>query len=206
MKRTLIIFVKAPMIGRAKTRLTRGIGAARAATFYRNATSKLIDGPGRDRRWHTLLAVAPPSVVDGGWEHLWGRHLPRIDQGTGDLGHRLRRLVSIPATGPVVIIGSDAPQVTSTDIAMAFRRLGQHDAVFGPAADGGYWLIGLARRRSAPRLFEEVRWSTADALADTLASLPTGFRVAAPLRTIRDIDEHADWHAEQHALRRCGRP
>ena len=94
--------------------------------------------------------------------------------------------------GPVVIIGADIPGVTRTDIDAAFRALGDADAVFGPAEDGGYWLIGLARgRRTAPAgLFNNVRWSTVHALADTKASL--GDARIAHVRTLRDVDTAED--------------
>jgi glycosyltransferase A (GT-A) superfamily protein (DUF2064 family) len=85
----------------------------------------------------------------------------------------------LPA-GPVVLVGSDIPALRAGHIARAFRLLGQHDLVFGPASDGGFWLVGARRLKPLPRtLFAAVRWSTAQALADTLAGLPaaisTGF-------------------------------
>ncbi|MGH6660397.1 MAG: DUF2064 domain-containing protein, partial [Rhodospirillales bacterium] len=67
--------------------------------------------------------------------------------------------------------------------------LGRADAVFGPAADGGYWLVGLRRRPRRLRLFEGVRWSSEHALADTLANL--GGRPHVLLETLEDVDDGA---------------
>jgi hypothetical protein len=87
-------------------------------------------------------------------------------------------------------VGSDIPGVRAADVAAAFRALdGRADAVFGPAEDGGYWLVGLGPRR--PRdPFRGVRWSGPHALADTLANC-RGRRVAL-LRRLRDVDDAAD--------------
>ncbi len=75
--------------------------------------------------------------------------------------------------GPVVLVGSDIPAMKPSHIAHAFRLLARHELVFGPASDGGFWLVGAQRRRPLPRsLYANVRWSTAHALADTRANIP----------------------------------
>lgn len=191
MKPTLVIFLKAPMAGRAKTRLAAGIGPARAVSFYRQSTDILIRRLGNDPRWRTVLAVDPPAATGRGWWHLWPPHLARVGQGSGDLGQRLRHVLRAVPPGPVAIIGSDAPQISRDHIARAFHLLRCHNAVAGPAADGGYWLIGLKRLKAAPGAFLNVRWSGEHALADTLASLPKGFSVAR-LPVLQDIDEASD--------------
>ena len=88
-----------------------------------------------------------------------------------------------------VLVGCDIPGLGRADIAAAFKALGRADAVFGPAEDGGYWLVGLGPRRP-PAPFAGVRWSTEHALADTLANC-RGHRVAL-LRRLRDVDTAAD--------------
>lgn len=89
-----------------------------------------------------------------------------------------------------VLIGSDIPDAGPADVRAAFRALGAADAVFGPAADGGYWLIGLGPKRPGD-LFGECRWSTEHVLADTLRQFRR-HRVAF-LRTLTDVDTIADW-------------
>jgi glycosyltransferase A (GT-A) superfamily protein (DUF2064 family) len=89
--------------------------------------------------------------------------------------------------GPVVLIGSDVPDIAASDVARAFRELGRRDAVFGPATDGGYWLVGLRRRPRFLDFFGNVRWSTAYTLADTLSNL-VGKDVTL-LRALSDIDD-----------------
>jgi rSAM/selenodomain-associated transferase 1 len=189
MTRTLVIFLKAPVAGRAKTRLGKSLGAGRAAAIYRRLSANTI-AHGSRGNWRTVLAVDPVTAL-AGYESLWPPQLDRVAQGRGDLGSRMRRVFDGLAAGPVVIIGSDAPGLRSQHIRAAFKSLEGADAVIGPAPDGGYWLIGLARRRDAARLFKGVRWSSAHALRDTVASLPLSFRVAT-LETLADVDDAED--------------
>ncbi len=192
MKPTLIIFSKAPIAGAVKTRLAADIGAARAAAAYRHMLTKTVATAARGDRaglWRTKIAIDRRSP-EARFANVWPPSLGKIDQGRGDLGARMGRAVA-RTHGPLAIIGCDAPEVSFEDLRAAFAALKGADAAFGPASDGGYWLVGLAQRRAAPHLFEGVRWSTKHALADTKASLPTHFRVAAlPVR--RDVDTLAD--------------
>jgi glycosyltransferase A (GT-A) superfamily protein (DUF2064 family) len=99
--------------------------------------------------------------------------------------------------GPVVVVGTDIPGLRARHVEQAFTTLEHKEAVFGPAADGGYWLIGLARRRFAPRalasrLFRGVRWSSDQALNDTRANLPKGAE-GPPLPVLEDVDDAASW-------------
>ena len=93
---------------------------------------------------------------------------------------------------PVVIVGSDIPAVTPARIANAFKVLARSDVVLGPAADGGYWLIGIRGRRVPERLFRTVRWSTEWAFADTFRMLRDD-RSVALTEILPDVDTGADY-------------
>lgn len=199
--RRVVVFGRPPLMGRNKSRLAAELGPVRASGFYHHAVARLLARLGAETRWETVLCANAPA---GARYACWPLDSARIDQGTGDLGARMMQALGALPPGPIVILGTDTPQVEPGDVAAAFRTLGRHDAVLGPAEDGGYWLIGLARRRPAPGLFAGVRWSTEHALADTEASLPAGFS-SARLRTLRDVDEAADLaalHAAWGPLRR----
>lgn len=172
----LVIFVKEPVAGRVKTRLARDIGVVRATQFFRQNMSTTIARLGGDRRWRTILAIAPDAAIASRmFEFQSGGRAPeRMKQGAGDLGARLARAVRTMPAGPIVIIGADIPGIRAKDIASAFQALRGADAVFGPSGDGGYWLVGFsarARQTGAALAFNDVRWSTALALADTRANL-----------------------------------
>ncbi len=179
----LAIFVKEPRLGAVKSRLGAELGTVEALRFYRLTVETVGRRLARDRRWNTYFAVTPDTY------RIAGR--PTIPQGRGDLGSRMARVFDQFPPGPAVIVGSDIPELEAHHVARAFRKLGSVDAVFGPSEDGGYWLLGLNRRRRAPDLFHGVRWSSGSELADTLANL--GGRSHALLDPLDDIDTIDDW-------------
>ncbi|MCH8488999.1 MAG: TIGR04282 family arsenosugar biosynthesis glycosyltransferase [Oceanicaulis sp.] len=195
MRPVLVIFAKAPVIGGAKTRLARGIGKVSAWRIYRAMTAKVLRRL-KDDRWTVNLAVSPDSALTRNFPGVWPDGIARVTQGSGDLGARQGR--AFAGRGAVCVIGTDAPDVTRADIAAAFNQLKRHDAVIGPAQDGGYWLLGM--NGPAPRgLFDGVRWSHEKTRADLEARLIAhGFSIAR-LRTLCDVDEADD-------LRRPDRP
>lgn len=189
----LVLFARRPQLGAVKRRLAADIGAVGAHKFYRQTLHDVTWRLGRDRRWQTWLAVTPDSAAgtSASWPVPSG--IPIVGQGTGDLGDRMARPFQVFPPGPVVIVGSDIPDIETGDIAAAFGALGNHDLVFGPAADGGYWLVGARRRPALPQnLFANVRWSSRHALADTLANLDPSCRVAM-VDERSDVDDGAAW-------------
>jgi len=186
----LVVMAKIPRLGKVKRRLAADIGAIAALSFYRRTLSILMRRLGRGRKWKCWLYLAPDEAVNA--HRAWPRGLARRAQGRGDLGARMRRPLQALPPGPVVIVGSDIPAIGRHHIAAAFAALGCNDLVFGPASDGGYWLVGARRRPRVPRLFHDVRWSSEHALADTLAGLDPHLRVAM-LSTLEDVDDGAGY-------------
>jgi hypothetical protein len=178
----VIVFARAPRLGAVKRRLAKGIGAMGALRFYRGQLAAVLAALSRDGRWRTSIAATPDRA-----RPRWPRRLPVAPQGSGDLGARMAR--AMRPHRRVVVVGSDIPGIGRADIAAAFRALGRAEAVFGPAEDGGYWLVGMGPRRPA-HPFAGVRWSSEYTLADTLANF-AGRRVAL-LRTLRDVDTAED--------------
>jgi rSAM/selenodomain-associated transferase 1 len=186
MRRTLILFARVPRLGGGKSRLARDIGAVAALRFERLMLARYLRRFGRDRRWRLRLALTPDREA---------RRLGAMPQGHGDLGERMRRAMAACKPGPVVLIGTDIPALIAAGIAEAFGLLGRYDIVFGPAKDGGFWLVGARHRRPH---FGTVRWSSPDALSDTLANLPKALSVGFAA-TLDDVDDGA-------AYRRLGPP
>lgn len=187
-RRQLVVMVKEPRPGRVKTRLGADIGMVPAAWWFRHQVAGLLRRL-EDPRWQLILAVSPDR--EGRVSRVWPGHLPRVPQGRGDLGDRMGRLLRRLPPGPVCIVGGDIPGLDKVHVARAFDLLGGHDAVFGPAPDGGYWLVGMTRIAPPPAtLFRGVRWSTSHALSDSINSLP-GLRVALA-DTLSDVDTASD--------------
>ncbi len=186
----LAIFAKEPLPGRVKTRLARHVGNERAARVYARLldhTRKVADALALADRT-VFYADAPPAV------HPFGGGGYRIRQQVGgDLGARMHgAFAECCAAGyeRVVLIGSDCRALTTDLLETAFRQLDTHDAVLGPAADGGYYLIGL--RAPQPTLFADMPWSTAQVLPLTRARLLAAHLTYAELITLSDVDEPAD--------------
>lgn len=189
----LIVFARPPRLGLGKRRLAAGIGAVGAWRFYRATLAAVLRRLATDPRWVLWLAVTPDRAAG---LRGWPVATRRLGQGDGDLGRRMARALRTRPPGPAVLVGSDIPDIEPAHIAAAFRALGRHPFVFGPAGDGGYWLVGARRTAALPAaLFEGVRWSGEHALADTLATLPrhapAGF--AATLEDVDDAPSHRRW-------------
>jgi rSAM/selenodomain-associated transferase 1 len=184
MRDVVIVFARAPRLGAVKRRLAAEIGARAALRFHRGTLVALLRGLVAERRFVTLLAVTPDRA-----RFPLPMPVPRTGQGHGDLGARMSRAFARFPRRRVVLMGCDIPAAGAGDARAAFAALGRADAAFGPAEDGGYWLVAMGPRRpSGP--FRHVRWSSPHALADTMVNFRP--RPVALLRRLRDVDVAAD--------------
>lgn len=184
----LIIFARAPVYGRVKQRLANEIGKSAALEFYHNTLTALISRL-RHGPWQLSVSVATP----GDQQHEVFKHLKTSEQPPGDLGERMRSVLESYTSSNRIIIGSDIPGIEQEHVQRAFALLDNHDVVFGPATDGGFWLVGCSQAQavfeSADQLFMSgVRWSGCHALADTLKTLSPDKRVATA-GTLSDVDD-----------------
>lgn len=184
MKDVVIVFARAPRLGAVKRRLAREIGDRAALRFHAATLRRLLRLLARDRRFCTVLALTPDRAP-----FRLSRGIARVPQGSGDLGCRMDRMFRRYPRRRVALVGCDIPGIAADDLRAAFRALGRAPAVFGPAEDGGYWLVGMGDRRPA-RPFAGVRWSGPHALADTRRNF--GRHPPALLRRLRDVDRTAD--------------
>ena len=184
---TLLIYAKPPRIGHSKTRLAAGLGSPVTARRLASMTLSKTLRAAANGAWSTRLYLDPPDAGLGGME----LGVPVFSQGGGDLTERLNKGLAEAPPGPVLFLGADAPNISAALIRKAIRLLRRNDAVFGPAEDGGFWLFGLNPSARTQSPFENVRWSTPDAMADVQANLPTAARIAT-LDTLIDLDEAED--------------
>ena len=196
MSTRILVFAKAPVAGRVKTRLIPLLGAEAAARLARRMLCSTL-GAARATGLTVELCGEPDA---GNWGPL-SLGLQLSAQGDGDLGERLARAArrTIDGGESALLIGGDCPTLDAAHLRAAAAALDTHDAVLHPAADGGYVLLGL--RRFDARLFEDMPWSS-----DRVAAL-TIERIAAlgwsvDLReTLRDIDEPGDIDSLPVAMR-----
>lgn len=194
MSTALIVFAKAPLPGQAKTRLIPALGAEGAARLAEQLLQHTL-GQVRDAPVdHLELCVAPDThhpVFEQARLTL-GERLHLTPQGEGDLGERMHRALSRALTRhhKVLLIGTDAPALNAQVLAAAGAALDPHDAVFVPALDGGYALIGLTR--VAPELLLGMTWSTPLVMGHTRERARRHGWRWAELAPLADIDEAAD--------------
>jgi rSAM/selenodomain-associated transferase 1 len=188
----IVVFAKAPVPGRVKTRLIPALGAEGAARLAAEMLGHTVTealGSG-----HAVELCGDPDPAD--WYEGPPVHLAA--QGEGGLGERLRRAAQrVLATENILLIGADCPALDSHRLRAAAEALAEHDAVIHPAEDGGYVLLGLGRFH--PSLFGCIAWSTDAVAAQTLARIEAlGWSVDVR-QTLRDVDEPGDLATLRHA-------
>lgn len=199
----LLVLARVPALGRVKSRLAAGIGAAAALAVYQELltiTRRAVVTSGVPTTvW--LADEAGPELAEAATREWPGMALR--SQPAGELGQRMAAAFAAAfaaGAGQVVIIGTDCPGLRAAHLTEAFALLTSHDVVLGPATDGGYYLLGL--RQPQPELFEHKAWSTASVLADTLADARRLGRQVALLPELRDVDTADDlaaWRAATQA-------
>jgi rSAM/selenodomain-associated transferase 1 len=191
----LLVFAREPVLGRVKTRLAADIGPEAALAVYRELLGITAAAVAAAQVPATVwLAEAPAPLADPArprpeWPGLPWRVQPPAESLGARMGHAFGQAFAAGGTR-IAIIGTDCPGLTSKLLQAAFAALAAHDVVVGPAADGGYYLLGL--REMQPVLFANKNWSTATVLPDTLADAARlGLRVAQ-LPVLHDVDSGRD--------------
>ncbi len=192
----LLIFTRNPVLGKVKTRLAKSIGEEQALEVY-----KLLL-----MHTHQVTKGLPLEKVvyysDEVWEDdIWaeGDYLKMPQQGK-DLGERMQSAFQEAfATGchKVVVIGSDLTHLKQKHLVKAFKALDTHEAVLGPATDGGYYLLGM--NHLIPSVFAEKTWGTSKVLQATLLDLKD--KSVHLLEPLNDIDTYEDLK-ETHLLQK----
>jgi|CXWL01.1.fsa_nt_gi rSAM/selenodomain-associated transferase 1 len=197
--RQLVVFLKAPRAGEVKTRLGASIGERLAVEVYR-ALTRAVMAATRPRGPSDFARVVCFAPADARVEiAAWLGDEELMAQASGDLGHRMDQAFAYSfASGAkaTVIIGTDSLAVDHAAVVAAFSALETADVMLRGARDGGYTLIGLRKRQ--PALFPDIKWSTGEVLAETLArAAAVGLRVLvdgpdADIDTADDLREQMD--------------
>lgn len=186
---TLIVFARRPAIGVGKTRLARDLGPVETWRFYRGLSRTLLFRL-TDPRWNLVVRLigSDRPMPD------WPKGVRIEPQGRGDLGLKLQRALRAHSRAEVGVIGTDAPDMTPALIAKGFEAARRYGVAFGPATDGGFWLLALsARRARTVRLDRNIRWSHPMTLADSEAALGGQAARVAELSDIDDLSDLLAW-------------
>jgi rSAM/selenodomain-associated transferase 1 len=186
MRDALIVFVRKPELGKVKTRLARETGTQKALEIY----NRLLQ--------HTFELASPlpcdkyTFVTEKQDTAFWDGFYEEVQQGD-DLGMRMHNAFDTlfeRGYKKLVIIGSDCPQLDTPRVQQAFDLLNEYDIVTGPAADGGYYLLGM--KNLHPDLFQNKKWSTGTVFADTMQDIERLQLKHAVLPVLSDVDELKD--------------
>lgn len=190
----VIVFAKAPTPGLVKTRLIPALGEAGAAELQRQLIERVLQMAAAAKLGPLELCCAP-GTEDPFFASCAKRHGILLQaQGEGDLGLRMARALesALAAGSRALLIGCDCPALTAAYLRDAAAALaGGDEAVFGPAEDGGYVLVGLARAPAA-HLFEEIAWGTSAVMQETRLRLTRANWRWRELPPLWDVDRPED--------------
>jgi rSAM/selenodomain-associated transferase 1 len=192
MSTALIIFAKAPVAGLAKTRLIPALGAEGAAALAVRLLEHTV-AVASSAGFHRVEICAAPDATHPAFQGLQARYAAALSaQGEGGLGARMNRALgrALQRHSRALLIGTDAPALDRMRLLQAESALSQSEAVFVPAHDGGYVLVGL--RRSAPELFADIAWGSGDVMEMTRNRARIAGIRWLELEPVADIDEPAD--------------
>lgn len=190
----LLIFARLPKAGANKTRLIPALGAEYATLVYRQLVERTLSQARKlasDSGCQATVCYTGGSACEV--RAAFGDDLTYWEQEGSSLGNRLQHATkSAFESGAerVVVVGTDCPSLTSSDLTNAFEQLEAHDLVIGPAQDGGYYLIGL--NAECASLFADIDWSTSQVFEQTLHKARDLGLCAGQLRMLRDVDYPED--------------
>ncbi|WP_347173589.1 TIGR04282 family arsenosugar biosynthesis glycosyltransferase [Polaribacter uvawellassae] len=182
----LIVFVKNIILGKVKTRLAKTIGDVGAFKIYSelvNITEKSTSNITADK-----YIYFSDVIISSKWKGS-----KKFIQEGKDLGIKMQNAFQSGFNDSyenILLIGSDLPDISKEIIDSAFEKLENNDVIFGPAEDGGYYLIGLSKM--IPSVFEDKPWSQSDLLNVTLAELKSQKQTVGLMKTLNDIDTFED--------------
>jgi hypothetical protein len=190
----LIVFIKYPQAGRVKTRLAQTHGRSLAAGLYRAFVFDVLAGPAKGD--YRLCIFFTPPEKEARIRKLLGDSYEYRPQQGADLGERMKNAFAVcfsEGFKSAVLIGSDCPDLPRQRIHDAFAWLeGPCDAVIGPAADGGYYLVGFKNDTFLPDAFHGPHWGGPSVLRQTTDLLLAAGRRVGRLEPWRDIDTGED--------------
>lgn len=188
---TVAIFARAPIAGQCKTRLIPRLGAEGAAKLQQAFISRAIETAIAAAIGSVELWCSPDSSQTFFSECAGRFEITLRDQNGADLGARMHHAFETSHL-PMVLLGTDSPCITAMDLKEAALALDDGtEAVFLPAEDGGYGLVGLSEANEA--IFSDTKWSTPDVMNETRRRLSQAQYDWRELRTIWDVDKPADF-------------
>lgn len=185
----LILFAKAPIAGRVKTRLMSHCSNQQAADIASLLMQESIEKAIQYWPSKVLLSAAIDMNHPFFTEMVERYSVTMVQQCEGHLGEKMRHAFETNGY-PAAVMGCDAPHVSSKSLKQAYDLLGRGQSIIGPADDGGYYILGLAE--PADELFEDKTWGTDQVLNLTLDAAKHSGLILSHLDSLNDVDEWQD--------------
>lgn len=198
LKKALIVFQKNPVLGKVKTRIAATLGQEQALEIYMqllNHTYTIIN-----QQQDVDIFIYFSDYLESSMSNIIVDVQFRVQNGN-DLGSRMKNAFEqVLGDGyqEVVIIGTDCPEITTAIIHEAFEKLALSDVVFGPAIDGGYYLLGL--KNMDINLFDQMTWSHKHVLSESIKRVQINQQTYTLLEMLSDIDNEADWERYKNLI------
>lgn len=189
----IIVFTKAPITGYVKTRLARDLGASVVVGLHRNFVNDIVDKI--TSAGHALKIFYEPAEADALMRSWLGHRHDYFLQRGEDLGLKMANAFQTVFENGIqqaVLMGTDFPDLPGEDITHAMAGLQKHDAVIGPAVDGGYYLIGFQADAFSPTFFDDKSWGTGSVYQQTINAFAAAGISVKKLPKWRDVDVYDD--------------
>ena len=192
-KNLLIIFTKNPKLGKVKTRLAKTIGSENALGVYKKLLThtSLVSKEIKTTKWVYY------SNEIGDNSYFETTIFTKFIQSGKDLGERMKNAFEHgfnEGYKNIILIGSDCYELNSTHLNEGFEALNKNNFVFGPAKDGGYYLVGM--NTFFPNIFENKTWSTETVLEEAILDIKNSNQSFDTIETLSDVDYEEDLKGE----------
>lgn len=183
----LIVFAKPPVLGKVKTRLAATIGDDLALKLYHKMLDHTLE-QALQGFWETHIYWSEPAEVH--FDGIAETHLQTNGSLGNKMAHAMEQTFMHYKAKRVVLAGTDCPHFSTKIVQSAFEKLRGNDVVFGPATDGGYYLVGMSAYH--PKVFALDKWSHSQVLNQTLSLAKAALLKVEVVSTLQDVDKARD--------------
>ncbi len=189
-KMTVFLITKQPRVGLCKKRLSDHISQSEILRMTRNNIDNFLIISKSSKKYDARLAIFPQKLIYRSFKGI--KILNTVPQKNKDLGKKIWDLKNT-TLGPLLIIGSDIPNIKKKYIDDAFKIIESKNVVLGPSEDGGFWLIGFSNKNPLKYPFGQIAWSEENTLINTIEQLKYYKITFGMCKKMKDIDTFQDY-------------
>ena len=192
MQNNVFIMTKIPFLNVCKKRLAYDIGAINSRRFIINNMEYYEKLLSHQKKYKINYYLTPKEIFRTFSFTIFKNIIEQKGECLGDKIWYLKKIIK----GPLILFGSDIPDIKMAYIKNLFDILKYKDVVIGPSFDGGFWVIGFSNKKNIPYPFKDVRWSSSHTLEDlikNLRHLNINYKISQKLRDIDIFEDYCDY-------------